>query len=117
MTEARGAGARVELADRIGDRPVPVALGRTLYRVVQEGITNAHKHAPGALLNIEVSGDAAHGVEVLLRNQLGLGPTSTPGAGLGLIGLAERVGLAGGQLSHGVDRGAFVVRASLPWMP
>ncbi len=118
VAEARSAGARIEFTDRLaaGQRP-PAALGRTLYRVVQEGITNAHKHAPGALLDVAVSGDPGHGVEIVLRNPLGLGPPAAPGAGLGLVGLEERVEFAGGSLHHGVERGVFVVRASLPWAP
>ena len=118
VAEARSAGARIEYADGLaaGDRP-PAALGRTLYRIVQEGITNAHKHAPGTLLSVSVGGGPQQGVDVVLRNPLGLGPSAAPGAGLGLVGLAERVEFAGGTLCHGVEHGAFVIRASLPWAP
>lgn len=117
VTEARAAGARVEFSDRLAvdDRP-PTALGRTLYRLVQEGITNAHKHAPGAVLDVTLSGDRERGIELVLRNPLGLGPPAAPGAGLGLVGLVERVEFAGGTLRHGVEHDAFVVRASLPWL-
>lgn len=117
---SRAAGATIALEDRIATRPVPAALGRTLYRIVQEGITNATKHAPGARLDVELRGDE-RGVDVVLRNPLGLGPggpggPEVPGAGLGLVGLRERVELAGGALEHGRDGGAFVVHASLPWV-
>lgn len=115
VDDARAAGARVKLEDRISAGPVPPALGRTLYRVVQEGITNANKHAPGALLTVEVAGHPDDGVEVVLRNPVGLGPPAAPGAGLGLVGLAERVELAGGMFTHGREGGSFLVRASLPW--
>ncbi|HWL45991.1 MAG TPA: histidine kinase [Ilumatobacter sp.] len=115
VADARSAGARLELDDRLEARPLPAALGRTLYRIVQEGITNAHKHAPGAVLRVAVSGGPDDGVEVSLRNPIGFGPPAAPGAGLGLVGLAERVELAGGVLSHGRDGDTFVVRASLPW--
>jgi signal transduction histidine kinase len=55
-------------------------------------------------------------VDIVLRNPLGFRVSGSPGAGLGLVGLAERVGLAGGRLHTGPDDGGgFVVRASLPW--
>jgi signal transduction histidine kinase len=111
---SRAAGARIDLDDRLADRPVPTALGRTLYRIVQEGITNATKHAPGARLQVELSADDG-GVDVVLRNPLGLGSARVPGAELGLVGLQERVELAGGELETGRRDGAFVVHASLPW--
>ncbi len=121
VTESRSAGVRVWiddlLADRVGDEPVPEQLGRTVYRVVQEGITNAHKHARGALLTVRLAGSAEDGVEVLLRNPLGFGESAAPGSGLGLIGLRERVELAGGRFLAERDGSTFVVRAWLPWTP
>ena len=112
---SRAAGARIDLDDRLADRAVPTALGRTLYRIVQEGITNATKHAPGARVQVELRGDD-DGVDVVLRNPLGLGRAQVPGAELGLVGLRERVELAGGSLEHGQRDGTFVVHASLPWV-
>jgi signal transduction histidine kinase len=112
---ARGAGAKVVLTDQLSADDVPISLGRTLYRVVQEGITNAQKHAAGATLDVQISGDVDRGVEVVLRNPFRPGPPAAPGAGLGLVGLAERVELAGGHLVHGREGSVFVVRASLPW--
>lgn len=117
VAEATEAGLHVEHLDRV-DRtagPVPDGVGRTVYRIVQEGITNARKHAPGALLTIEVSGSPEHGVDVCLRNPLGFGTGVTPGAGLGLVGLSERAELRGGRLEHRRDSGAFVLHGWLPW--
>ena len=98
------------------------AVGRTVYRIVQEGITNAGKHAPAATLRIRVSGSPADGVDVVLRNALGFGPTRTPGAGLGLVGLTERAELRGGTLEHRIEHATdragaevFVLQAWLPW--
>lgn len=116
VAEARAAGARVELDDDVAEEP-PAPVGRALYRVVQEGITNAHKHAPGALLSIALTGGPEDGVAVLMRNPLGFAPPAAPGAGLGLVGLVERVELAGGRLEHGQEGGAFVVRGWIPWGP
>ncbi len=124
VADARAAGASIEYDEGlVGDEPPPPAVGRTVYRIVQEGITNATKHAPAAGLHVWVGGSPETGVDVVLRNALGFGPTRTPGAGLGLVGLAERAELRGGWLVHGVEdpgQGAsrppsFVLRAWLPW--
>ena len=119
VDEARSSGLPVNYCDRVDSNGtgVPEPVGRTMYRIVQEGITNARKHAPGAVLHVEVSGDPGAGIEVKLRNPLGFTPSRTPGAGLGLIGLAERVELRGGRLQHHRDGDAFELRAWLPWRP
>jgi signal transduction histidine kinase len=117
VVEARESGMRVELEDLLGedDADVPVAVGRTIYRIVQEGITNARKHAPGALLTVRVSGTPEQGIDVLLSNPVGFGPTHTPGAGLGLVGLTERAELRGGRLEAGRHGPAFVLHGWIPW--
>ena len=115
VDEARGSGMTVTLVDRLPvEDPVPETAGRTIYRIVQEGVTNAHKHAPGSTLTIEVSGSPEDGIDVVLRNPLGL-DSATPGAGLGLVGLTERAELRGGRLEHGRDGAAFVLRGWIPW--
>jgi signal transduction histidine kinase len=114
LEEAEESGVRVELEDLVAE-PVPEAVGRTVYRIVQEGITNVRKHAPGALLTVRVSGSPEDGIDVLLRNPIGFGPTRTPGAGLGLIGLTERAELRGGRLDHGREGATFVLHGWLPW--
>ena len=116
VEQAREAGLHVEVSDRLpGGEPVPDVVGRTLYRIVQEGITNAGKHAPGAVLRIEVSGSPVDGVDIVLRNPLGFGPSRTPGSGLGLIGLTERAELRGGRLDARRDGQQFVLRGWIPW--
>lgn len=116
VEEAGASGMRVEYDDLIAcTDEVPDAVGRTLYRIVQEGITNARKHAPGALLSIRVSGTPDDGIEAVLRNPVGFGPSQTPGSGLGLVGLAERAQLRGGHLSHGRDGSTFVLHTWIPW--
>jgi signal transduction histidine kinase len=121
VEESRGAGMRVRTHIEVpGDAALPAALGRAAYRIVQEGLTNARKHAPGAAVEVTI---AAHTgadlvVEVVSRRAVGVaaGRPSIPGAGTGLAGLAERVALAGGKLEHGPDdAGDFVLRATLPW--
>lgn len=114
VEDARGSGLRVELEDLVQGHP-PVAAGRTAYRIVQEGLTNARKHAPGALVTVRVSGSVEDGLDVLLRNPLGFGSSATPGAGLGLVGLTERAELSGGRLEAGPDGSTFVLHGWIPW--
>jgi signal transduction histidine kinase len=122
VEESRAAGMRVRSSIDTPAAPLPAALGRTAYRVVQEGLTNARKHAPGAAVDVAVSASPAQGmvVEVVSRRPIGVAVSAAgeplPGAGTGLIGLAERVALAGGELRHGPDAdGDFVLRATIPW--
>ncbi len=116
VDKAREAGLHVELAEHLaGDEALPDVVGRTLYRIVQEGITNAGKHAPGAVLRIEVSGSPEDGVDIELRNPIGFGVSRTPGSGLGLIGLTERAELRGGRLEGRRDGQTFVLRGWIPW--
>lgn len=123
IEESREAGMHIgtTLDMPIADR-LPAALGRTAYRVVQEALTNARKHAPGAA--VEVSIRAQEGsllvVEVVSRSAIHVPATgsSPEGSGSGLVGLAERVSLAGGELTYGPgEDGDFVLRATLPWTP
>jgi len=123
VEESRIAGARVRCRIDVEDAAAaPAALGRTAYRVVQEGLTNARKHAPGAPVEVDVAvtGGKRLVVEVISRRKVGVAAAAEalPGAGSGLIGLHERVELAGGELEHGLaPAGDFVLRATLPWTP
>ena len=118
VEESRAAGMKVEC--RLdGGLDVPAATGRTAYRIVQEGLTNARKHAPAAAVAVTVAGRDAGGllVEVVSRRAVGVAAAGPPppGSGTGLIGLAERVALAGGEISHGPGPGGdHVLRAELP---
>ena len=114
--EARTAGTRVTLRQRVAS-PVraPALAGRTAYRVVQEGLTNARKHAVGAEVTVVVSGGPGDGLSVEVRNPAGAGELAIPGGGRGLIGLAERAALAGGRFEHGPDGDDFRLFAWLPW--
>ncbi|MGC9381495.1 sensor histidine kinase [Streptomyces sp. MH13] len=95
---------------------LPAVTGRTAYRIVQEGLTNARKHAPDTEITVAVSGRPGEGLTVVVVNSLPGGPgTAIPGSGQGLIGLGERAELAGGRLEHGPRDGSFMLRAWLPW--
>jgi signal transduction histidine kinase len=116
--ESRSAGVKVRLEVSIGTATVPDGTGRTAYRIVQEGLTNARKHAPGAAVRVAVAGAAGDGLTIDIRNPWPIaGPAvPIPGTGTGLIGLAERTTLAGGRLSHGrTPQNEFALTAWLPW--
>jgi signal transduction histidine kinase len=117
--ESRAAGMSVTSDCRLAEpATVPDAVGRSAYRIVQEGLTNARKHARGAAVAVTVEGAAGSGLTVEVRNRLPVGRPAPeiPGAGTGIVGLAERVGLAGGRLEHGrTEQGDFRLWAWLPW--
>ncbi|MEZ5192602.1 MAG: histidine kinase [Nocardioides sp.] len=114
VADCRRAGLDILLEEQVSD-PVPQGLGRAVYRIVQEGITNATKHAPGAKIRVRVSGGPETGVDVTVVNPLGFASTATPGAGLGLVGLTERAQLAGGTLRADSGGGTFELHGWLPW--
>ncbi|WP_341719281.1 histidine kinase [Micromonospora sp. FIMYZ51] len=119
VAESRAAGVRVDLRDEVsGADRLPPALGRTVYRIVQEGLTNARKHATGAAVTVGLRGAPSDGLSVEIRNRWPVGEVTEqiPGTGTGLVGVAERVHLAGGRLAHGRDgTGDFRLAAWLPW--
>ncbi|MET9508106.1 histidine kinase [Streptomyces flavidovirens] len=118
VAESREAGMKVALDHRVA-RPqdVPAAIGRNVYRIAQEGLTNARKHAPGAEVTVTLTGAPGDGLTVEVRNPAPEGDAPpVPGSGQGLIGLTERATLAGGRLDHGpTPDGGFKVGAWLPW--
>jgi signal transduction histidine kinase len=120
IDESRAAGTGVQFHDELSDASaVPPALGRTVYRVVQEGLTNARKHAVGEPVDVVLDGCPGGKLRIDIRNPVpesGSGLPAAPGTGTGLIGLAERVGLAGGELSYETTAaGQFRLHAWLPW--
>ena len=114
---ARQAGLSVELSAPPAPGPVPSGVGVCAYRIVQESLSNASQHAPGAAVTVSVGHDDG---AVLLRVANGPGGPPAPagnehGPGHGLTGMRERVALLGGSLSAGpAPDGGFVVSAVLP---
>ncbi|MGB7980573.1 MAG: histidine kinase [Candidatus Nanopelagicales bacterium] len=97
---------------------LPESTSRHLYRIIQEGLTNARKHAPGQPVRVRLGGQVGEVVCVRVSNPVDAAQarTAQPGAGFGLAGLQERVRLADGHLSAGHDgSGHFLVNAELPW--
>jgi signal transduction histidine kinase len=118
IDEARTSGMRLEPSFSVALDDIPEPLGRTVYRVVQEALTNARKHAADTLVTVSVAGGRGEGLTIGVRNPLRVGEprSAPPRSGLGLAGLAERTELAGGRLTHRVSPGAeFVLEAWLPW--
>src|SRR6202012_2550618 len=158
VAETRDAGTPVDLVNRTTHADeLPDTLGRTAYRVVQEGLTNARKHAPGQPVRLVLDGEPGDRLTVELTNPVDSANTDRPaargggpaaadgpatwaggdargataqeglrspdgparnggGPGTGLIGLAERPRLTGGELDHGVGLDQrFRLRATLPW--
>lgn len=97
------------------------ALTRAVFRIVQEGLTNALKHAPGQPVEVTVRASPAEGVRIRVLNPLGpRDPARTPGVpgtGSGLVGMRERAGLIGGTVQARVEQGWHVLDARLPWLP
>jgi len=126
VAETRDAGTPVDLVERLSHpEELPGALARTAYRMVQEGLTNARKHAPGRPVRLLLDGHPGDHLLIELTNPLGPADPSgeaSPaeprlnGTGAGLIGLTERVRLTGGELDHGIGADArFRLAARLPW--
>ncbi|MFI8854059.1 histidine kinase [Streptomyces sp. 891-h] len=129
VDEARAAGQTVhfdqelpEPADGEGGYPLRPQLQRTAYRAVQEGLTNARKHAPGQPVEVRVAGAVGEELTVRVSNPLPTGHrtaaetgTPIPGAGAGLTGLRERLEIEGGTLAYGPEDGRFTLLVRLPW--
>ena len=97
---------------------LPVTTSRHLYRLVQETLTNARKHAPGQPVTVRLHGTPGERLTLTVTNPVPATTPTTPlpTSGWGLTGLAERVRLTGGHLdAHHTTDGTFTVTAWLPW--
>ncbi|RKT73047.1 signal transduction histidine kinase [Saccharothrix variisporea] len=111
---ARRAGVRVSLVRGGQPCPLPAKVSHAAYRIAQEGLTNASKHAPGASVQVTVKYEPDALVVEVRNNPPRVKPRD--GAGFGLIGLGERVRLAGGMLHVGeLPSGGFRIAAVLPY--
>lgn len=94
-------------------------IGKVAYRAIQEGLTNARKHAPGEPVSLEVTARPENGIHVHLINKTAQNAEtgSSQGGGAGLPGLKGRVRTAGGNCVYGFDkRGQFNLDVTLPWV-
>jgi signal transduction histidine kinase len=120
VEETRGAGTDIDFEMDVEQLDaVPSPLGRDAYRIVQEAPTNIGKHARGTQARVRVTGAPDDGLRISVRNRqpvLAHSTSTLPGAGAGLLGLRQRVSLAGGRLTLGPDgSGHFVEEADLTW--
>ena len=110
----RSAGLAVSVRTRGSRRPLPPALDRAAYRILQEALTNAARHG-GGTAEVELSFGAS-ALKLAVTN-----PTATNGSvavgGHGLVGMRERAALLGGSLEASAGDGRFRVRALLPYVP
>ncbi|SNR98174.1 Signal transduction histidine kinase [Actinacidiphila glaucinigra] len=116
LDESRAAGMDVELTVEGEERPLAARVEATVYRVVQEALTNVHKHAPGARARIRLAYREAE-VAVLVQNGPSDGAPALvlPSGGNGLVGMKERVTALGGGFAAGTTHeGGFRVSAMLP---
>ncbi|WEG10236.1 histidine kinase [Microbacterium horticulturae] len=112
----RRAGAEVGLVQAVSDEIAPAAQ-IAAYRIVQEALSNAVRHAPGAAISVYVTTDAAD-LTLRVHNAPSDHPSGTPGGGHGLRGMGERAQLLGGSVEAGADAdGGWTVVAHLPTAP
>ncbi|GAB2748507.1 hypothetical protein GCM10027199_20260 [Amycolatopsis magusensis] len=111
VDEFRAAGMRVDSCDEGEPRQVEPEVEQAAYRVVEEGLTNAAKHAPAAHVRVSLRWED-DALLVTVRNALPMSTGST--GGHGLAGLAERVALAGGLVHHDRSASEFRLTAMLP---
>lgn len=128
LADSRSVGTAVDLhleAQTIQRlQTLPTSTGRHLYRIIQEVLTNARRHAPGREVRLDIDGHRGDSLHLRAANRLRAdgavktGPAQLPASGLGLSGLAERVRLAGGHVHIDPDdSGSFVLEVWLPWGP
>lgn len=118
MDEFRDGGMNLQARGDLDLTGVPDAVGRTAYRVVQEGLTNAAKHAPRTRVEVVLSGGPDEGLMIEVENRVPAGSRPSdhlPESGLGLVGLTERAELAGGRLTRTLTADRHVLRVWLPW--
>ncbi|MFH8224779.1 hypothetical protein ACH4C2_37325 [Streptomyces sp. NPDC018057] len=92
--------------------------GRTAYHVLQVALTNHRKHAPDTHVSLTLDGDTGGGLRISAVNPVQPGPAPRlQGSGEGLIGMHERVHLAGGRMNHRLAPAGFRLDVWLPWAP
>ncbi|GAA4440897.1 sensor histidine kinase [Phytohabitans houttuyneae] len=117
VAAAQRAGVRADLDVADGELP-PEPVGLAAYRIVQEALANASRHAPGAAVRVEIR---PWTTDLSVRVHNGpptTSPADSPGEGHGIAGMRERVTLLGGELVTGPTAdGGFAVAARLPYAP
>jgi superfamily I DNA/RNA helicase len=116
LNDLKDQGARITSTVVVSDgHTADRTLTRTCYRIVQESVTNALRHARGLPVDITLRGAPDTGVTIVVHNPLPDGVAGRPRAHSGIIGMMERARSLGGALSARPAAGRFVVDARLPW--
>jgi signal transduction histidine kinase len=111
----RAEGGTVELAMGVALESVPGPVQLVAYRVVQEALVNARRHAPGAPVRVRVDGVAGELRCEIVNGRAARRGTAGAGIGLGLVSMEERVGVLGGEMTVGpAEGGGFRVMATMP---
>ncbi|NBE54742.1 sensor histidine kinase [Streptomyces sp. YC537] len=115
LDNARAAGLTVKAQLPDADRPLPPGVELSAFRIVQEALSNAMRHAPGSEVDVTLV-RTGHGLRVRVLNSAPARPVApSPGAGLGLLGMRERAAMLGGELAVGpTPTGGYEVTALLP---
>ncbi|KQU58920.1 hypothetical protein ASG84_14475 [Rhodococcus sp. Leaf278] len=119
IEDSEKAGTQVTFVDEMpADISLPPSTSRTVHRVIQEGLTNARKHAPGLPVYCGIA-SMDNEIRVWLENGISAGGFATvPGSRSGMIGLTERIELAGGRIEYGIARSSSgVVYRLEAWLP
>lgn len=109
VEQCRRAGVEVALAVEGDPEGLPETVGSTIYRIVQESLTNATKHAPGSAVSVRL--DVTH-IEVEVQVESAGQPGN--GSGMGLVNMAERAAALGGTCTAGPGGSGWLVTATLP---
>jgi signal transduction histidine kinase len=115
VDQFREAGGDVELQIS-GEQPdrLPEAVQLAAFRIVQESLTNAARHAPGAAARVRLAYEAER-LSVSIENDSAPMGNGNGEAGVGIVGMRERVGALGGSLAAGPSAAGFRVEAELPY--
>ncbi len=113
LDEARSAGTHVDARIDVPVETLPLTHSRHLYRIIQEGLTNARRHAPGQPVTVDLVGDPTTGLTLRLSNPAG--PATGYEPGYGLVGVEERARLLGGTSRTRQGDGRFTLEVSVPW--
>ncbi|MGW7209342.1 sensor histidine kinase [Streptomyces sp. NPDC054837] len=115
VENTRAAGLRVEVDVRGDPRTLPPGLELSAYRIVQEALSNVLRHAPGAVAHVELRYTAYGLIVEVVNSRPTRSSAPSPGAGHGLLGMRERVGMLDGSMTaHPLPDGGYKVFAFLP---
>jgi signal transduction histidine kinase len=111
VDQIRAAGLDADLAVEGNPRPLPPGVDLAAYRIVQEALTNALKHAPHSAAHVRIR-YAPKSLTLEVKNDMAALTGGPPGHGI--LGMRERVTLYGGEFAAGPSDGGYAVRAELP---